>query len=111
MHPASEFECFVFLYVPNVLTGEYINVGVVMWELRHGENLPRVETHFRQDWNRVLQFDPDADLELLAGICTEISLLLQQSPERQTVRRKLETSFSNVLQISDSWIIRTEDSA
>jgi SOS regulatory protein LexA len=82
-----------------------------MWELRHGENLPRVETHFRQDWSRVLQFHPDADVELLAGICTEISLLMQQSPERLTVRRKLETSFSNVLQISDSWITRTEEPA
>jgi SOS regulatory protein LexA len=110
MHQASEFECFLFRYVPNLVTREYVNVGVVMWELAEVEQA-RVETHFRQEWSRILQFHPDADVEWLVAACTEISLLLQQSPDRARLRKKLETSLSNVLQLSDCWTIRTGEPA
>jgi SOS-response transcriptional repressor LexA len=106
----AEFECFLLRYVPNVVTGEFVNIGLVMWESgAEAENL--VDIRFRQDWSRVLQFDPDADVETLAAVCTELSLLLQQAPDRAVVRRKLESSLSNVIQLSDCWAIRAEDPA
>jgi SOS regulatory protein LexA len=105
-----EFDCFLLRYVPNVLTGEFVNIGLVMWESGPGQD-PSVDIRFRQDWSRVLQFDPDADVETLAAVCTEIFLLLQQSPERATVRRKLEHSLSNAIQLSECWTVRAEDPA
>ena len=107
---APELACFLLRYVPNVLTGEFVNIGLAMWESVHGEeNL--VDIRFRQDWNRVLQFDPDADIEVLAAVCMEMSLLLQQSPDRAVIKRKLESSLSNVIQLSDCWIVHAENPA
>jgi SOS regulatory protein LexA len=106
----SEFECFLLRYVPNVVTGEFVNIGLVMWEgVDDGE--PRVEVRFQQDWGRVLQIDPNADVEVLTATCTEIALLLRQAPDRAMVRRKLESSLSNVVQLSESFRIRTDDAA
>ncbi len=106
----AEFECFLLRYVPNVVTGEFVNIGLVMWEGTH-EGEPRVEVRFQQDWGRVLQIDPNADVEVLTATCTEIGLLLQQAPDRAMVRRKLESLLSNVVQLSESFRIRTDDAA
>jgi hypothetical protein len=59
----SEFECFLLRYVPNVVTGEFVNLGLVMWESGVGGE-PLVDIRFRQDWSRAQQFDPDADVEV-----------------------------------------------
>jgi SOS regulatory protein LexA len=69
------------------------------------------DLRFRQDWSRILQFDPEADVEVLAAVCSELSILLQDAPDRAIVRRKLESSLSNIIQLSDNWTVRVEDPA
>ena len=49
--------------MPNVLTGEFVNLGLVMWESGVGGE-PLADIRFRQDWSHVQQFDPDADVEV-----------------------------------------------
>lgn len=98
--PGREFEYCLLRYVPNVLTGEFVNVGLVMWKLDGGSG-DTSEVRVRQDWDRVSQVDPDADTEILAALCSEISTAVRNAPDAGTVRRKLESSLSNALQLSD----------
>jgi hypothetical protein len=108
--PNRELECFLLRYVPNVLTGEFVNIALVMWESGEGaQNFRNVR--LRQDWNRVLQFDPDTDIEVLAALCAEISNLLQSAPDLQLLIRKLENSLCNAIQLSERWPVRTENPA
>jgi SOS regulatory protein LexA len=108
--PAGEFDCSLFRYVPNILSGEFLNIGLVMWGLADDAHAFS-GLRFRQDWSRILQFDPDADVEVLAAMCTEISVLIEETSDRGLVRRKLENSLSNIVQLSDRWTVRAEDPA
>src|SRR5882757_3187918 len=98
----SEFDCSLLRYVPNILSGEFLNIGLLMCDPTEGER-GFADLRFRQDWSRVVQFDPDADVEVLAAVCTEMSMLLQDATDRTMVRRKLESSLSNTIQLSDRW--------
>jgi|SRR5882724_5223208 len=40
-----------------------------------------------------------------------MSILLQAASDRAMVRRKLESSLSNIIQLSDCWTVRAEDPA
>ena len=103
-----DFECFLLRYVPNVLTGEFVNIGLMMWTSDQGEFS---DVRFRKDWDRVLKFEPDTDIEVLAAVGEEISAMLQNAPNRATAMQKLEKSLSNVIQLSDPWLVRSEDPA
>ena len=106
----ADYECCLFRYVPNVLSGEFLNIGLMMCDLTLTED-SFADLRFRRDWNRIVQFDPNADMEMLSAICGEISTLFQDAPDRALVKRKLESSLSNVIQMSDRWMIHAEDPA
>jgi SOS-response transcriptional repressor LexA len=110
-HPQdANYECCLLRYVPNVLSGEFLNIGLMMCDSILGEH-SFADLRFRQDWSRVLQFDPDADVEVLAAVCSEISAQLQDAADRAIVKRKLENSLANIIQMSDRWIVRVGDPA
>jgi SOS regulatory protein LexA len=107
---AADYECRLFRYVPNVLSGEFLNVGLMMCDSMLSDQ-GFADLRFRQDWSRILQFDPDADVELLAAVCSDISTTLQSTSDRALLKHKLENSLSNVIQMSDRWTVRAEDPA
>src|SRR5258708_23077741 len=96
---AAKQQCRFFLlrYVPDAVKNEFVNVGLVLLP-----DAGDAELRFTHDWSRVRCLDPQADLELLEGIESELRETLRDSgPERQTIVRKIQESFSNALQVSD----------
>jgi hypothetical protein len=96
---ATRQQCTFFLlrYVPDAVKNEFVNVGVVL--------LPAAgtaELRFTHDWSRVRCLDPQADLALLEGIGSELQDKLRDAgPERESMVRKIQDSFSNTIQASD----------
>ena len=103
---AQKQQCRFFLlrYVPDVVKNEFVNIGLVLLP-----DAGSAELRFTHDWSRVRCLDPEADLELLEGIESELRETLRDSgPERQTIVRKIQESFSNALQVSDLTACLTE---
>ena len=101
------YECSLLRYVPNVLSGEFLNIGLMMSDLSAEQSFS--DLRFRRDWSRILQFDPEADVEVVAAMCAEISVVLQNAPDRSEVRRKLANLLCNTIQLSDRWTVHAEN--
>ena len=96
---ACEFN--LIRYVPDVVKGEFVNIGVV---LRAADARSPAEVRFTRDWARVRCVDAGADLELLEGLEQEIGQRLRQgvsARDPKHVLEVLEDSLSNSVQISE----------
>jgi len=87
-------EFFLLRYVPDAVKGEFVNIGVVLL------NPAGAEVRFSQDWARVKCMDPDADLEMLQSIESELRAGLADHERRESVLKKLRDSFSNTIHVS-----------
>src|SRR5208282_2972540 len=88
---------FLLRYVPDVVRGEFVNVGVVLLENAGGEvgsatgsgQAPSAgsgqaftDVRFTRDWRRVRCLDPEVDIELMESYEAELRRLLQsRAPE------------------------------
>ncbi len=70
----KQCEFFLLRYVPDVVKGEFVNVGIAL--LEQGDD-GFTDVRFTRDWRRVLCLDPDADIELLESYEDELRRLLQ----------------------------------
>jgi hypothetical protein len=107
---AERLQCEFSLirYVPDVVKGEFANIGVV---LRSASNEGATEVRFTRDWSRVRCLDPDADVALLESLESEMALLLERDPQRDPQRdpaaavkpllQTLEDSLSNSVQLTE----------
>ena len=109
-------EFFLLRYVPDVVKGEFVNLGVVLLEA--GEN-GFTDVRFLRDWRRVRGLDPEADVELLESYEAEIRRLLQsRAPEiinyrgpmgrREWLLQQMQESFSGTLEITLMTAVLTE---
>jgi hypothetical protein len=89
-------------YVPDVVKGEFANIGVVLREAGREET---VAVRFTRDWSRVRCMDPEADVELLESLEAEIALRFKMGVElRVNAKPMLETmldSLSNSVQVTE----------
>src|SRR5215472_8272959 len=93
-HRQCEF--FLLRYVPDAVKDEFVNVGLVLFPATGP-----AEVRFTRDWSRVRCLDPQADLELMESIETELrDELNKSSTNREVLLRKIQDSFSNTLQPS-----------
>ena len=93
-------EFFLIRYVPDVVKGEFTNIGVVLREAA-GDGVGVVR--FTRDWSRVRCMDADADIGLLEGLEAEIASRLALGvnvKDPKAVMDVLEDSLSNSLQMS-----------
>jgi hypothetical protein len=119
---AERLQCEFSLirYVPDVVKGEFANIGVVLRPaLRPGlrEDASRAggaAVRFTRDWGRVRCQDPDADVELLESLETEIAALLEREAAAESAAESaseskaqtrpllsvLEDSLSNSVQLT-----------
>lgn len=73
-------EFFLIRYVPDVVKGEFVNIGVL---LREAGGTPGVDrsgnavVRFTRDWSRVRCMDADADIGLLEALEGEIGARLR----------------------------------
>ena len=107
---------FLLRYVPDVVKGEFVNLGVVL--LEEGEN-GFTDLRFLRDWRRLRGLDPEADIELLESYEAELRRLLQSRvPEiinyrgpmsrRDWLLAQIRDSFSGALEITPMTAVLTE---
>ncbi len=108
-----QLEFFLLRYVPDAVKDEFVNIGVVMIEpgvngAGAGEK-GFADVRFTRDWRRVRCFDPQADVEMLTALEREIREQLGAWQDRAALLRRLEDSFSNVIQLSPAKGCLAED--
>ncbi|MFZ0774600.1 MAG: DUF3037 domain-containing protein [Candidatus Sulfotelmatobacter sp.] len=110
MAERKQLEFFLLRYVPDAVKDEFVNIGVVMVEAgANGGGF--ADVRFTRDWRRVRCLDPQADVEMLAALEREIRGQLADAHDREVLLRRLEDSYSNVIQLSPAKGCLTEDPA
>ncbi len=89
-------EFFLVQYVPDVVKGEFVNIGIVLREVNRAEG---TVVRFTRNWSRVRCVDPEADVELLEAVEEELGARLR-SEEKEPVLARLEDSLSNSIQLT-----------
>ncbi len=108
MAERKQLEFFLLRYVPDAVKDEFVNIGVLMVEA--GANgVGFAEVRFTRDWRRVRCLDPQADVAMLAALEREIRGQLASTHGREVLLRRLEDSFSNVIQLSPAKGCLAED--
>jgi hypothetical protein len=95
-------EFFLIRYVPDVVKGEFVNIGVLLREAAGAD--ARAQVRFTRDWSRVRCMDAQADIALLEALEQEIGARLQTaaSPrDPKTVMEVLQDTLSNSLQMTE----------
>jgi len=107
MAEKRHLEFFLLRYVPDAVKGEFVNFGLVaLGEGPNGAEL--IDVRFTRDWSRVLCLDPQADLEVLSALQKEIRQEIGRKKEDLTLLKKMEDSFSGVVQVSPVLPVLTE---
>jgi hypothetical protein len=102
-------EFFLIQYVPDVVKGEFVNIGVLLREAggnASGAGAPdSAVVRFTRDWSRVKCMDADADIGLLEALEGEIGARLQMraqdAPGIKPVMEILEDTLSNSVQVTE----------
>jgi hypothetical protein len=110
MDGRRQLEFFLLRYVPDAVKDEFVNIGLVVVEAS-GNGGGFAEVRFTRDWRRVRCLDPQADVEMLAALEREIRGQLAETRDREGLLRRLEDSFSNVIQLSPAKGCLAEDPA
>jgi len=85
-------------YVPDPVKNEFVNIGVL---LREGTT-EAAAVRFTKDWWRVRCIDPDADIEMLEAMETEMRRrLLEDGTETTRLMTTIRDSFSHQLQMTE----------
>jgi hypothetical protein len=89
-------------YVPDVVKGEFANIGVVLREAGRADG---TAVRFTRDWSRVRCLDPGADVDLLESLEAEIADRLRVGVDPRVnakpVLATLEDSLSNSVQMTE----------
>jgi hypothetical protein len=100
MPPRLQCEFSLIRYVPDVVKGEFTNIGVVLREV----GAAQATVKFTRDWARVRCMDPEADIELLESLENEIAQRLTAGVEpkinAKPMLETLEDSLSNSVQLT-----------
>jgi hypothetical protein len=106
-------EFFLIRYVPDVVKGEFTNIGVLLREAGGSadavNNADNAIVRFTHDWSRVRCMDADADLGLLESLEAEIAARLRtMASDPKPVLALLEDTLSNSVQISEGRAVLAE---
>jgi hypothetical protein len=101
---AERVQCEFFLirYVPDVVKGEFANIGVLLREAGRDDS---AVVRFTRDWTRVRCMDADADISLLEALEGEIGARLRtvgrDAPGIKPVMEILEDTLANSVQMTE----------
>jgi hypothetical protein len=101
---AERVQCEFFLirYVPDVVKGEFANIGVLLREAGRADS---AVVRFTRDWSRVKCMDADADIGLLEALEGEIGARLRtvgkDAPGIKPVMEILEDTLANSVQMTE----------
>jgi len=97
-HRCIEF--FVLSYVPQVVSDEKYNLALIALE-RRDERTCSTDARFISDTKALLNFDPNADIDMVSALFDEIKEKLRRPEDAEDFLQTMLDSFSNVIQISD----------
>jgi hypothetical protein len=100
--PITEFKQFEFCvlrYVPNVVRGEFVNIGLLLFE-PHPDGFGFVDFRMTSDWQRATCLDRQIDVEVLQAFEADLRTRLKHPESVGSVLHQLEDSFANWIQIS-----------
>lgn len=106
MTPKLNCRFFLLRYAPDAIKNEFVNIGLVL--LPPGGS---AEVRFTHDWSRVRCLDPQADLELLEALESDLREKLREMNGDHEFILRLHDSFSNALQPSEFQGCLTESPA
>jgi hypothetical protein len=112
LQPRLPCEFFLIRYVPDVVKGEFVNIGVLLREA--GCPSAPSKVRFTRDWSRVRCMDAEADIPLLEALEQEIAARLPlgaSSREPKAVLDVLEDTLSNSLQMTEARPVLAENLA
>jgi Protein of unknown function (DUF3037) len=99
MAEGRQLEFFLLRYVPHAVRQEFVNIGVLMVEA--GANgAVFTDVRFAKDWRRVRSLDPQADVDVIEALLKEIRAEVGEIRDRAMLLKRMEDSFSNVIQLS-----------
>lgn len=99
MAEKRQLEFFLLRYVPHAVRQEFVNIGVLMIE-QGANGAVLADVRFAKDWRRVRCLDPQADVEVIEALLREIRKEVGEIRDRTMLLRRMEDSFSNVIQLS-----------
>ncbi len=108
MTPRVPCEFFLIRYVPDVVKGEFVNIGVLLREASDSaqqRGALRSRIQFTRDWSRVRCMDAEADVGLLEGVEQEMAerLRLGSTPHyAKDIVELMQDSLSNSLQMTEA---------
>jgi hypothetical protein len=102
-------EFFLIRYVPDVVKGEFVNIGVLLREASDGASEAHTSdsavVRFTRDWSRVRCVDADADIGLLEALEGEIAARLRMRSQDgagiKPVMEILQDTLSNSVQVTE----------
>ena len=106
MDQQVQVEHFALRYVPNVMSKDFVTIGLVMVALGSRDF---AEARFLTDWSPVLRLDPNADLDFLNATAREIREKIRHREKRKHIVQQIKDSFSNNLQISEPRVSICDD--
>ena len=109
MRERVQCEFFLIRYVPDVVKGEFVNIGVLLREAGGGaagvDPSGSAVVRFTRDWSRVRCMDADADIGLLEGLEGEIGARLGtaglDAPGTKPVMEILQDTLANSVQMTE----------
>lgn len=111
----NTFRYRILRYTPNLIRDEWVNIGVLLEEVRAGEEAaaPRRSVRVIEEPSeiaRVRRLHPNADEELLRALPAEFDArLAAPAAEVGTYLEKLEQTLSNLVQLSPAKGLLAED--
>jgi|SRR5579862_727378 len=106
MSERRQVEFFLLRYVPHAVRQEFVNIGVLMVE--NGANgAVFADVRFAKDWRRLRCLDPQADIEVIEALLRDIRAEVGEIKDRAMLLKRMEDSFSNVIQLSEPMQVLT----
>jgi len=97
MESSTQCDFLLMRYVPDPFKNEFVNIGVLLL----GRNDNFADVRFTRDWARVRCSDPQADVDILEALESDIRRQLHSSAEsRKQIVYRLQDTLSNALQLS-----------
>jgi hypothetical protein len=99
MGEKRKLEFYLLRYVPDAVKGEFVNFGLVaIGGSSNGAVL--ADVRFTKNSSRLLCLDPQADLDVLEKLQNELRREIGSAKDQAELLRRIEDSFSNVIQLS-----------
>ena len=94
-------EFFIVQYVPDVIRGEFVNIGIILRAIKQEDGVKRrAQVRFTRNWRRVLCLCPQADLDMLIALEEDWASVLD-SGEADMFTSYLGDLLSNSIQMTE----------